>query len=229
MDIIDLGSPEPRRPVIPFKEFDYPFSKTQYLPVPKDNNKADLFETLVSRSTNREFAPTESEEISTLLWYSSKISETKDLGTGHIWQHRPTPSAGGRHPIDLMILSRNNNYEAGIYDPRAHAIAHLDTHETTPLKEFSCFLDENFKAQGATIIWFVAQPQKTTSAYNNATSLIYRDVGALEATIGLVAEGLNLNHCSIGISGEPWISSFLNSSGMAIGVGGILIGKSKNK
>jgi len=75
------------------------------------------------------------------------------------------------------------------------------------------------------MLWFAAQFDRTLSRYNNGESLVWRDSGALAATIALVAECLHLSSCAIGITGEPFISQILDSKGALVGVGGLLIGQ----
>lgn len=225
MDIIELGSAEPQTPLLPFKEFVYPISAKAYLPVPSAEKSENFFEILERRSTRREFKAISLEKISNLLWYSAKVKATKSLGSGHVWQHRSTPSAGGRHPIDILIISRVDDLpQVQIYDPIAHAVGDLSELPLAPVEEFCLFLEANFEVGDAVIFWFAAQIQKTSAAYKNATGLIYRDAGALETTMALTAEALGLNYCSIGLTGEPWVSQFLHSEGLVHGVGGILIG-----
>lgn len=78
-------------------------------------------------------------------------------------------------------------------------------------------------APEATKTLLVAEPGKTQAKYFNHESLVWRDAGALLATMGFVAEALNLNYCPIGITGEPW-ASMLSSEGNLVGVGAALIG-----
>jgi SagB-type dehydrogenase family enzyme len=224
MDIIDLGSPVPRTPPTEVEDFVFPISNRTYLPVPKENIDVNFFETILNRESRREFSKAPIDHIANLLWYSSKVFSTKKLDLNHVWQHRPTPSAGGRHPIDILIIPSPEEKDVRVYDPIAHTLGHISSLDMNPIDELFDFLESNFSTDNATVLWFVAQYKKTTSAYENATSLIYRDVGALEATIGLTAEAVGLNHCSIGITGEPWISNFFKTPDGICGVGGMLIG-----
>lgn len=225
MDIIDLGSAERRAHHLPFEEFPYPASKITYLPVPEGESSEPFFEVLDRRATRREFGGISQENLSSLLWHAAKVKSSKILEAGHVWQHRPAPSAGGRHPLDLLIITRiNRELQVQIYDPIAHALKDLNLPSPRPMENLIRFLQDNFETGQAVILWFAAQVQKTTSVYRNATGLIYRDAGALEATVALAAEALGLNYCSIGITGEPWISNSLGSEGLVCGVGGMLVG-----
>ena len=92
------------------------------------------------------------------------------------------------------------------------------------LSRFLTSIDQVVSVGQGTIIWFGAQFDRTLSRYKDGESLVWRDTGALIATISLVAECLNLNCCALVIIGEPHFSQLLNSKGIVIGVGGLLVG-----
>ena len=74
------------------------------------------------------------------------------------------------------------------------------------------------------IIWFVARSNITRARYTNPESVIWRDAGALLATICLAATALNLVACPIGASGEPFIRRLLAAPDHVYGVGACAIG-----
>ncbi len=55
----------------------------------------------------------------------------------------------------------------------------------------------------ATVIWLVAVPERTSSIYENAESLVLRDAGVLLCTLVLTARPLGLWPVPLGITGEP--------------------------
>jgi hypothetical protein len=81
-----------------------------------------------------------------------------------------------------------------------------------------------FPVGEGTILWHAAQPGRTFARYEHGESLVWRDAGALVAMTALVAEGLGLNCCPIGITGEPYLSSALETEGRVVGVGGTVVG-----
>ncbi|TIU52212.1 MAG: hypothetical protein E5W19_02090 [Mesorhizobium sp.] len=64
---------------------------------------------------------------------------------------------------------------------------------------------------------------KVSAAYNNSESLVWRDSGALAATIGLVAEWLGLSANMLGIAGGEYMRSIGFPGERFLAVGGIQI------
>ncbi|RII26352.1 MAG: hypothetical protein CXR31_11720 [Geobacter sp.] len=224
MDFIELESPERRENLLPFQGFHYPVTEIIYLPPPSKNEAVDFFKIVRSRSTRREFGQITLQQLSELFWYSAKTSLVIELDEGHKWYHRPSPSGGGRHPIDHIIFRYDGgNWDAFLYDSIAHVIGKLEVDSSG----MGYWIEDLFRTLGinaTTVVWNIAQFQRSTSVYKNASSLIYRDEGAIQATFGLVAEALNLNFCTIGVSGEPYISRLFMARGQLRGIGGFCIG-----
>ncbi len=78
--------------------------------------------------------------------------------------------------------------------------------------------------KGGVILWFAAQFARTRAFYEQADSLVWRDAGALVATVALLAETLDLACCPLGVTGEPLLSQVLGSDDAVVGAGGCMIG-----
>ncbi|HUI28954.1 MAG TPA: nitroreductase family protein [Candidatus Acidoferrales bacterium] len=206
--------------------FHYNIERTCYLIKPDTKNSVSFFAVAESRRTRREFRRIPIEDLSALLWYTLKTRSTLTLQNGYMWQHRPTPSAGGRHPIDVLIYDHGNNQRTfELYDPIAHSLNLIHFPNPHPAEKLIEKIGNMIELQEATIILFAAQFGKTLTHYKNGESLVWRDSGALLATFGMMAEALSLNCCGIGITGEPYLSGALASGGLVTGVGGCLVGK----
>jgi SagB-type dehydrogenase family enzyme len=222
---IDLASPIPREVELPYSEFSYQVEEKSYLHHPTPLPDTSLPDVLVSRQSRRTFKTVPQQHLNSLLWHAGRaitVNSPKDPR----WQHRPTPSAGGKHPIDLLIFPEpHTSQEAYLYDPVPHALAKLKVTNRLSLEQFLITTNQVVALEQATIIWFGAQFERTLSKYKDGESLVWRDAGALITTISLVAESLDLNCCAIGITGEPFISHMLDSKETVIGVGGLLLGQ----
>jgi SagB-type dehydrogenase family enzyme len=225
MQRTDLKSPVPRRREVHYSEFEYKIKNRVYLPAPELESSPLFFETLARRETNREFAPLPLSALSSLLWYSAKCTASHVEQAGFRWTHRPAPSAGGRHPIDLIVTNQTPASEAiYLYDPVAHTLCELNLDEDQAVEALLQAIEESVPFGRSTVMLFVAQVGRTLSKYRYGESLIWRDSGCLLATIYLVATALGLQCCGLGITGEPWISRMFTAGDALIGVGGCLCG-----
>lgn len=224
MKRVELASPTLRDPEIVYSEFPYNVGEVSYLPQPKILPSTAFRNILASRQSRRVFNPISLHLLNTLLWNSARAI-TVSSPTSPRWQHRPAPSAGGRHPIDLLIFTEQQQTKnVFLYEPVSHSLAKLNVEATSYLEQFFSSVNHIVTRDKATIIWFGAQFDRTMSRYKDGESLVWRDAGALLAILTLVAECLNLNCCAIGITGEPFISKLLRSKGKVVGVGGVLLG-----
>lgn len=178
------------------------------------------------RKSSRIFRPITLAELGSVLWYSAKVKSTFLQKNGYILTHRGTPSAGARHPIDIIILNSNfleSNYFY-YYNPFEHSLNKLNSSGSDIATLFKTHINEIVQINNATIIWFVAHVNRTAAKYENAQSLIWRDAGALINNIQMTCTAIGLNSCSIGSLGEPFISNFFHDEPDVVGAGGLLIG-----
>ena len=220
MKRIDLSNPVPREPEVRYSEFQYNIEEEIYLSEPGISVDAPFLRVLGARHSKRTFKAVSAERLNALLWHSARAIIITPPRYGSPWQHRPAPSAGGRHPIDLLIIRepRDSN-SLFLYDPIAHGLYRLRVSETSCLYQLVDLTSQVIPLGGATIILFGAQFARTQSKYENGESLVWRDAGALISIISLVAEYLELNCCALGFTGEPLLSRMLHSKGSVIGVG----------
>lgn len=231
MTLIDLGEPTPRTEALSVQHFEYTVDREILLDPPEIQPQQNVFRVLEQRQTRRDFRTLTYNQVSQLLWYSIKRrSAILDNGQ-YIWQHAPTPSAGGCYPIDVLITEIGTEpNEVFLYDPIGHSLARI----SKPNEEARGVLAQmamqcvTAKSLG-TLIWFAAQPNKTYSRYSNPGSLIWRDSGALLATIGIVAEALCFNCCALGPTGNPWIGRMVDGRDLIVGIGGCMVGSAPDK
>lgn len=219
-----LQSPSPRACASLPATVAYPIIARTFLPRPTEPLTKSLGDVLDGRQSRRTFKALPTERLAALLWYAARTRGTFVEQSGFVWQHRAAPSAGGRHPVDILVSAWSPQQQAlHLYDPLAHALCTLDIFPST-LANFTAAVDAVLPIQEATICWFAAQWERTTSKYEHGESLIWRDAGALLATVSFVAEALSLHCCAVGLTGDPWISLLLPEGEKLMGVGGCLIG-----
>ena len=231
MNWIDSGNPSPKSQPESYAPHVWRNSHCRFFSAPEKNGNdeaqtgnpgKEFFGVLHARRSRRDFSALQTNDLALLLWNCAEIQANSPSSYGFELELRPTPSAGAIHPIHILI---NLPGEPGWfrYDAYAHAIFEIEgAHQTLlPLRpEVEAIMD----CQHATLILLVAEPGKTFAKYDHASSLIWRDAGALSATLGLAAEALGLNFCQLGITGEPWASQ-LAAADVLTGVGLAAVGR----
>src|SRR5689334_19976106 len=125
MKRVDLASPKLRPKDLPYAEFAYTIEQRQFLDIPRPLPKIPLSQVLASRSSRRLFQPVTLDALNSLLWYSARAIEVTPA-THPRWQHRPAPSAGGKHPLDLLIFRTEGELTVPeLYEATAHSLARL--------------------------------------------------------------------------------------------------------
>lgn len=219
---IDEPSPVPRAIPQLYTDWRYPWVEVEYLPPPPtERGDERLFAVLDRRASRRDFRTVDPQSLGMVLWYTAKTWARH--GSHRLrWEHRATPSAGGCHPIDVLAL-RPDPLQLTVYDPVSHALCTLTVHAEA-LSALRSAVENLFPVGQGTVLWHAAQPGRTLARYEHGESLVWRDAGALVAVTAVVAEGLGLNCCPIGITGEPYLSAALEAEGRVVGVGGVVIG-----
>lgn len=225
---IRLSSPSLREPECAPETFVYTCLGTEYLPEPAPLPSPPLFEVLARRESRREGLRPSKEDVAQLLWHSARTLRTAREESGFLWQHRPAPSGGGRHPVDLLVCASLTQPALELYDPMAHCLCRLEVTDHAALTQFCKEVDAVLPVGNAVILWFVAQFDRTMSKYQNGESLIWLDAGALLATIYFVAEALGLACCAVGITGAPWVTQALGGEDRLDGLCGCLLWRRTN-
>lgn len=220
-----LNSPYPRLSYQIYEKTKFPYSSKFFLPEPL---KSDISysEVISSRESRRIFnSPLNLPELSSILWDTMKIKKINVNSSGTIiWNHRGAPSSGGLASIDVFIINiADLPHNVYCYNPFDHSLEQLE------LKQIHAqnFIDEANKlvnAQNATLFVYAVETTNLFSKYENAESLIWRDVGAIYAIANLAATSLELNSCPLGATFHPLFSDMLECKKNIISIGGQVFG-----
>ena len=224
MAITRLQSPIPRVRPLKVQDLRWPTTPLRVLAAPMHPGGVDVFHVLNGRRTDRHFRRLSERSLSTFLWYSARTRFAYVDASGRRFESKPAPSAGGCHPHDLMIIRPGRGgLEASVYDSRAHALAKLRC-QTAALRRFVRHVADAVRPEQGTIVWLLAQPQRTENHYHFPESLLCRDAGALIGIMAVVADSLNLAFCPVGATGDPHITRLFRTRQDAYGFGGAILG-----
>jgi SagB-type dehydrogenase family enzyme len=214
-------NPTPKSKENKVTEFNYPIIKHIPLPKPK-MPKVDLLTCISERRSASKFKKMNLEGISQILWLSAKIKKVHVQKNGYILSHRPAPSAGGRHPIDILV-QLDNKGDLFYYNAFDHSLNKLDL-KPEILKKLNKHSHKTLPRRTGTMIWFISHKDWTEAKYKHSKSLIWRDSGALIYCFQLAGTALGINSCPVGTLGEPFLGEAFKKYGKIQGVGGVVIG-----
>ena len=198
---------------------------SSFVPLPRSVRRPDVgfFDVLDARRSSTG-GPLAREQLSTLLWHATRLRDRRPGRFGLGRESRSAPSAGGLHPIRLIVLPIEGT-DAGIYDDHLHALAEIDP-SALGLNRSSI---ADILAVGAgTTIQFAADAELVASCYDNPHSLMWRDAGALAATMCLVATAIDLTATPVGRIGDSIVRAAGLTEGF-IGAGAVHFGASATR
>lgn len=182
------------------------------LPRQIDRPASGFFDVLDERNSSVG-GPLSVDQLSSLLWHSTRLRDRRPGRFGISQESRSAPSAGGIHPIGLLVLPLENE-DGGLYDDRAHGLIPMSSAAKKANADSICQIIGD--VPGVTI-QLAADSDLVAACYNNPISLIWRDAGALVATICLVATALKLAAVPVGRLG----TDIVESAGMPFGFIGV--------
>lgn len=183
------------------------FSEVHPLPQHVDATSPRFFEVLSARRS-RTGSGISNGRIGSLLWHSMQLRERNFGGRFGQWESRATPSAGGLHPIRVLVLPTASDTPAGLYADDRHALCLCGTDPRNALALNLSSVVELSGATTGTTLQLVADTARIASCYDNYETLLWRDAGALTMTLCLVAEALGMTALPLGRIGTDIVQAF---------------------
>lgn len=160
-----------------------------------------LMTVLSKRRSERPMWAPDLARLATILVRSGRVLDVSPAPDGYVMSHRPTPSAGGRHPAEMYVLADHvDGLGAGtwMFDPLGCELVATTRPAGTTLRRLGEIVETN---PPPAAILIVTRLERTLSRYPAGLSLVWRDVGALLATLHLCATDLGLASCIVGCCG----------------------------
>ena len=219
-----MSNPAPKSQEDTVPVFVYPVKTKVKLQGPKaEVLSADFFQLSLARSSSRNFGPLIPGQLDHLLWFAAKALATQVQSDGYVLSHRPSPSAGARHPIDILVCSDDTQPTIAYYNPFEHSLATLSL-DPIMVTALMTHINAAVNMQQGVFLWLLAHPPRTSAKYTHPESLIWRDAGALLQQIQLTATALKLNSCALGTLAEPFADRLFGNIGSVLSTGGIIVG-----
>lgn len=215
-----MNDPFPRDQARPYSPFAWPQGPALALPLRSEPLQVDMVGLMEQRQTRREFSrePTEN-ELGDFLWLVCRNRASRPSPFGFEQESRPHPSAGGMHPIHVLLARPQQGWH--YYEPVEHSLTQLPGSQMAAAQarqDSSAVVPLNC----GILIALAAEPGKTAAKYEHPESLVWRDAGAILGYMSIVAEALSLSFCPLGLLGGEFVTaavsgdSRIQAAGLAI-------------
>ncbi len=159
-----------------------------------------------------------------MLVPAARVYDWADADDGFQMTRRPVPSAGGRHPCELVIAT---NEVAGAnrglwwFDSVRCVLVAQPAHDGVRPALDAVAAAVSLDGDAPATIFVVAHLRRTLSRYPAGTMLVWRDAGAMLATLQLAATAVGLASCIAGTSGVL----ILEPAELVADVGALVLGR----
>lgn len=219
-----MSGPSIRERHLAYVPFVYPSLETITLPrVISSKRQNDFLDVLRERRSVKQLGGCAIEKLSEILFHAVKpYTICKDDYDMTVCRSA-SPSAGGRHPIDILVgLPENEGRRLFLYEPLSHSLRRLNVLVELQ-REFFDDIDQTLPLGDSVLVWFSIQYMRTASKYNDYESLVWRDAGAQLCCLQQVAKYVGLDSCPIGYLAEETFEKMFNCATLISG-GGMIIG-----
>ena len=185
--------------------------------------QTDFLEVLSKRRSVKELSACSMEALSQILYYALKPYCIGIDDYGVLVYRSAVPSAGGRHPIDVLVgLKEQNGRHLYLYQPLGHSLKRLAVSEKLQ-NLFYKDIEQTLPFGESILLWFSVQYMRTASKYTDYMSLVWRDIGAQLCCLQQVVKYVGLDSCPIGYLAEETFQKMFQSEWLLSG-GGMIIG-----
>lgn len=219
-----MSGPSLRTIALPYSQFLYPCEGEMRLPqVAKTSQKQEFLDIFKERRSVKRLGRCSMEELSQVLYYAYKPYVISKDDYGVTVFRSASPSAGGRHPIDILVgLLEESVRKMFLYQPLSHSLRRLVVPEEKQ-RVFFKDVESTLPFGESVVLWFSIQYMKTASKYTDYMSLVWRDVGAQLCCLQQAAKYVGLDSCPIGYLAEDSFDVLFNTDVLMSG-GGMIIG-----
>lgn len=219
-----MSGPSIRSTAFPFIPFNYPYENEIKLPkVVEDDQAKDFLDVFKGRRSVKRLGGCSLEDLSKVLYYACKPYEISKDDYGMTVFRSASPSAGGRHPIDVLVgLPEQGRRNLFLYEPVKHTLKRLAVPEEKQRLFFED-VESTLPFGESALLWFSLQYMRTASKYTDYMSLIWRDAGAQLCCLQQAAKYVGLGSCPIGYLAEESFNNLFDNDALVSG-GGVILG-----
>lgn len=210
---------------IPFEPYLYDVASEMRLPRPTERlAQKGFLQVFSERRSVKQLGDCPLEDLSQVLFYAIKPYCIGQDDYGVTVYRSAAPSAGGRHPIDVLVgLKEGEERRLYLYQPISHSMRRLNISEEMQ-QRFYADIEDTLPFGKSALMWFSVQYMRTASKYTEPMSLIWRDIGAQLCCLQQAAKYVGMDSCPIGYLAEETFHGMFSTDKLLSG-GGLIIGR----
>lgn len=218
-----MSGPSLLKKPLPFEPYWYEGIGEIRLPKVGKTERKGFWEIFSGRRSVKELGFCGLEELSRILFYAVKPYSIAQDDYGVGVYRSAAPSAGGRHPIDVLVgLPEEDERHLYLYQPLSHSLRKLAVSMDLE-RAFYKDVEQTLSFGESTLLWFSVQYMRTASKYTDSMSLVWRDVGAQLCCLQQAAKYVGMDSCPIGYLAQESFKKMFQTDKLLSG-GGMIIG-----
>jgi len=136
----------------------------------------------------------------------------------------PALSAGALHAVRPVVVTLAGPERVFAYDPVEHTVDQLTVRLPGEVLAFRTRVFECLPAAHGTALAFLGDNALASAAYDHPETLLWRDSGALQQTLAMIAHAEGHAFCALGLHGAE-VARALNLADGFVALGAAIIGR----
>jgi hypothetical protein len=142
-----------------------------------------------------------------------------------IRSRRLSASAGALHPIEVVVVDWRGTHRVMRYNVWKHQLEMLAVQNTLPIQNFIQKCVKLLPEASGTALVFTASLSTVAAVYENPTSLLWRDAGALLQMFAIASTAYRLAFCPLGILGNEVVQAIGTDERCIQSAGAAMVGR----
>lgn len=185
---------------------------------PLDESFSDI---LTRRRSIRQLVPCPLSQLTAAIGFATRSRFAREARPPRY--RRPSPSAGGLHPLHAIICTARGKPRAFLCDPDANRLTQLNVAEPELIKSLRDAHKTMLPDAAGHCVVLVGDAGLIDAHYENGEALFWREAGSLAQTLLLTFEAYGLAACLLGISGAELVPA-LAMKGQIVAAGAMVVG-----
>ena len=216
--------PLPRATPAALKPLDWPMRRTLGASPAARLMPVALPDAMLARRSVREMAPAPLRSVLALVGWVT-VARSVRVADPLSRTRRMPPSAGALHPVEVIVVAGGRRAPVLLrVDPFSARVQVLSERRAGPAARLLTRLPQLLPGARGTALVLLADRARTAAVYHRPDSLLWRDAGALLASLQLAAGTMGLVACPTGLIGQEIADALFPANDRVVPAGTLVVG-----